>query len=65
MQKKKIAELRNTTTLNELYLNDQDKLQEIYVKLILNNDNFKEISLEDLKEILLKDFMIRLKSLHS
>ena len=53
--KKKIAELRNTTTLNELYLNDQDKLQEIYDKLILN---YKEISLEDLKEMLLKVFIL-------
>jgi hypothetical protein len=45
--KKKIAELRNTTTLNELYLNDQDKLQEIYDKLILNDDNYKEMLLKD------------------
>uniref|UniRef100_A0A6C0IJP0 Uncharacterized protein n=1 Tax=viral metagenome TaxID=1070528 RepID=A0A6C0IJP0_9ZZZZ len=56
--KKRISELRNTTTLNELYLNDQDKLQEIYDKLILNNDTFKEVSFEDLKEILLKDFIL-------
>jgi len=45
--KERIVELRNTTTLNDLYLNDPDRLKEIYDELIVDNDNYKEMLLKD------------------
>ena len=53
--KKKIADLRATATLNDLYLNNQDKLKEIGDKLIPSDDTYKD----NLNEMPLEYFILK------
>ena len=52
--KKKIADLRATATLNDLYLNNQDKLKEIGDNLIPSDDTYKD----NLNEMPLEYFIL-------